>query len=111
MKAIRWLGPQSCGEWLQPKPKPGKRLGEGPGHRCFSARGPRAEGRWVVNSALPSPPGLAELRAPLVPPTAFASQGPARWLGQPLPFGASGWGPPAPRTGSHHLLVPSPCAQ
>lgn len=45
MKAIRWLGPQSCGEWLQPKPKPGKRLGEGPGHRCFSARGPRAEGR------------------------------------------------------------------
>lgn len=55
MKAIRWLGPQSCGEWLQPKPR--KRLGdggkglapvgealggwrEGPGPRCFSARGP-----------------------------------------------------------------------
>lgn len=101
MNAIRWLGPQACGERM--RTNSGQHLGEGGEDPATAA--PQPEGLWVVNSARPTPPPPAEPRAPLVLSTAIATQGTVQVARPALPLGSLRLGLPAPRAGSHHLLV------
>lgn len=73
--------------------------------RTPATAAPQPEGLWVVNSAGPTPPPPAEPRAPLVLPTAIATQGTVQVARPALPLGSLRLGLPAPRAGSHHLLV------
>lgn len=101
MNAIRWLGPQACGERM--RTNSAQHLGDGGKDPATAA--PQPEGLWVVNSARPTPPPPAEPRAPLVLPTAIATQGTVQMARPALPLGSVRLGLPAPRAGSHHLLV------